>query len=124
MEFPRSARRSRPESIVPMINVVFLLLIFFLMTARIAPPAPFDVAPPASTREGALEGARALHVAADGSLAFGSARGEAVFDALSEHDGPLLVRADAALPIDDFARLLADLAARGLRDTRVVTVPR
>ncbi|MGR3522560.1 MAG: biopolymer transporter ExbD, partial [Paracoccus sp. (in: a-proteobacteria)] len=31
-----------------MINVVFLLLIFFLLTAQIAPAPPFDVTPPDS----------------------------------------------------------------------------
>ncbi|MEM1152412.1 MAG: biopolymer transporter ExbD, partial [Pseudomonadota bacterium] len=30
-------RKRRAENYVPMINVVFLLLIFFLMTAQIAP---------------------------------------------------------------------------------------
>lgn len=38
MQFDLPQRRSRPESVVPMINIVFLLLIFFLMTAQIAPP--------------------------------------------------------------------------------------
>ncbi|NHX27772.1 biopolymer transporter ExbD, partial [Escherichia coli] len=47
MQFPQHPRRDRGENIVPMINVVFLLLIFFLMTAQIGPPAPIDVTPPA-----------------------------------------------------------------------------
>ena len=50
---PPGARPRRPrESAVPMINIVFLLLIFFLMTATIAPPAPFAVTPPAAERAG------------------------------------------------------------------------
>lgn len=50
MDFAPPKRRPRAESIVPMINVVFLLLIFFLMTAQIAPPDPFEVAPPNCAR--------------------------------------------------------------------------
>ncbi len=46
MEFPEPPRRPRAESILPMINVVFLLLIFFLMTSRLAQPDPVEVAPP------------------------------------------------------------------------------
>ena len=47
MDFaPRRPARPARENIVPMINVVFLLLVFFVMTAQIAPPDPFDIAPP------------------------------------------------------------------------------
>ena len=52
MQFPDPPRRKPPESIVPMINVVFLLLIFFLMTAQIAPPDPFEINPPDSAQAG------------------------------------------------------------------------
>ncbi|WP_322867174.1 biopolymer transporter ExbD [Aquicoccus sp. G2-2] len=45
MDIPRPVRRPRGEAILPMINVVFLLLIFFLMTAELAPPEPVAVAP-------------------------------------------------------------------------------
>ena len=38
---PDAARAPTRDSTVPMINIVFLLLIFFLITAQIAPPAPF-----------------------------------------------------------------------------------
>ncbi|UWQ74064.1 biopolymer transporter ExbD [Leisingera sp. M658] len=41
-------RRARKKclSLAPMINVVFLLLIFFLLTLQIAPRAPLSIAPP------------------------------------------------------------------------------
>ena len=65
------APQPRPpvESVTPMINVVFLLLIFFLMTATIAPPAPFEVELPAAEAEpGAAETPRTLHLRADGAI--------------------------------------------------------
>jgi len=122
---PPSRRRSGEAGIVPMINIVFLLLVFFLLAATIAPPEPLAVSPPEAAAEGAPpEPGAALHVAADGSLALGEARGEAVFAALhGRGPGPLTLRADAALPGAEFAALLARLAAEGVAEVLVVVVP-
>lgn len=113
---PRPAR----ENIVPMINVVFLLLIFFLMTAQIAPPEPFEITPPASDSAAQAEGADVLYVAADGALAYGAARGAAVFAAL-RGTRAVQMRADAALPAGRLAGLLAQLRAAGVTDVTLVT---
>ena len=118
-------RRVR-ENVVPMINVVFLLLIFFLMTAQIAPPEPIALTPPeaeAGERPGAE---RALHVGADGTLAYGDARGDAALDAVSrrDQDTPLRLRADAELPAEELAALLPRLAQAGIDRIALVTVRR
>ncbi|BAQ68565.1 biopolymer transporter ExbD [Rhodovulum sulfidophilum] len=117
---------TRGESIVPMINVVFLLLIFFLMSARLVPPAPFEAEPPRA--DGAEPAAgEMLHLSASGDLAFGAARGEAVFAALAarpEAAGPLVIRADAGVEAAALARLAARLTAGGQGPLRLVTVPR
>ncbi|MBL3595046.1 biopolymer transporter ExbD [Rhodovulum sulfidophilum] len=119
-------QRIRGESIVPMINVVFLLLIFFLMSARLVPPAPFEAEPPRA--DGAEPAAgEMLHLSAAGDLAFGAARGEAVFVALAarpEAAGPLVIRADAGVEAAALARLAARLTAEGQGPLRLVTVPR
>ncbi|NDK34411.1 ExbD/TolR family protein [Rhodovulum sulfidophilum] len=119
-------QRTRGESIVPMINVVFLLLIFFLMSARLVPPAPFEAEPPRA--DGAEPAAgEMLHLSAAGDLAFGAARGEAVFAALAarpEAAGPLVIRADAGVEAAALARLAARLTAEGQGPLRLVTVPR
>ncbi|MHC0052638.1 ExbD/TolR family protein [Actibacterium sp. D379-3] len=115
MEFAQQQqRRMRGEDIVPMINVVFLLLIFFLMTAQIAPPDPLDVTPPQGVGETVAPG-DTLFIAADGALAFGDARGAAVFAALAGRDAaqPLVLRADAGVPGARLAALLARLAQAG-----------
>lgn len=116
------SRRDRPDSVVPMINVAFLLLIFFLMTAVIAPPDPVDVTPPAADGESADPREGTLFVLADGVLVLGSLRGEAVFGALPE--GRLRIRADAGLEGAELARLLARLARSGIAEIDLVTVPR
>ncbi|SFI41578.1 ExbD/TolR family protein [Albimonas pacifica] len=116
------------ESATPMINVVFLLLIFFLMTATIAPPAPFEVDPPRAEAEPAsTETPDTLHLAADGRMAFGEARGEAALDAAAAAVGgagqgasPLSLRADAGMEAAALARVLTRLGERGVARADIV----
>ncbi|RAP41558.1 hypothetical protein BYZ73_09855 [Rhodovulum viride] len=119
-------QRRQGESIVPMINVVFLLLIFFLMSARLVPPAPFETAPPQADAAEPATGDM-LHLSAAGDLAFGDLRGEAVFAALAarpEGAAPLVIRADAGVEAVALARIAARLTAEGRGPLRLVTVPR
>lgn len=129
MQFDTPRRtRSMDASIVPMINVVFLLLIFFLMTAQIAPPDPVQVTPP-EAGEAEQAGARdAIYLDARGTLALAGARGPAaVVAALQARDdprAPVLIRADAGAPAQDLAQLMARLSALELRGIELVAVPR
>lgn len=61
-------RRPRAEHIVPMINVAFLLLIFFLMTAVLAPLDPVRIDPPAAVGSEEVAGEIVLFVESDGTL--------------------------------------------------------
>jgi len=67
----RSARpRNDDDRILPLINVVFLLLIFCMVAGRFAVQAPFPVTPPHSISEGTAAAADiVVHLAADGRLA-------------------------------------------------------
>ena len=127
MEFSRPRPRRLSEPALPMINVVFLLLIFFLMSAQIAPPPPFDVAPPRADGPVAVGGEAVLYIAADGALAFGAARGEAAWPLLNDlaqaEDAALLIRADAGLDATRLAQVLGRLSGLGLADIRLATVP-
>lgn len=116
----------RGEALVPMINVVFLLLVFLLMTAVLAPPDPVPVEPPALSRDPAgTSGAAAaaiLHVDAAGEAAFGALRGAAAVEAAvaltrgEAAPGRLRLRVDGGLAGARLAALLADLSARGVMD--------
>ena len=123
MKIARRPRKSRPESIVPMINVVFLLLIFFLMTAQIAPPEPFDVALPAAETDAPSDGATVLYLSATGDLAYRDHIGpEAVARVANDaEDTPVELRADASVEGTAVARLLRDLAQAGVREVTLVT---
>ena len=125
LDFGTGTRRAPGESIVPMINVVFLMLIFFLMSARLTQPDPFATeAPEAAAAEPAA--GDMLYMSAAGDLAYGDARGEAVFAALSARpEGtPLMIRADAGVEAAALARLAVRLSAEGQGALRLVTVPR
>lgn len=103
-----------------MINVVFLLLIFFLMTAQIAPPMPFDVALPRATGD-EDSGQGALYISTDGEIAFETARGDAALTQAAKSDGPLRLHADASLPAATLARVLAQLSTLGATQIELVT---
>ncbi|MEM9060870.1 MAG: biopolymer transporter ExbD [Pseudomonadota bacterium] len=128
MDLSEPHRKPPTESIVPMINVVFLLLIFFLMTATIAPTEPFEVAPPQSSAEIPAEAQQPLFVSASGELAWDDIRGDAVFAAIataglgSTDDNILVIKADQAAPGVDIARLLKQLATFGIVRSQLVSV--
>ncbi len=115
MQFKPAPRRRIAESVVPMINVVFLLLIFFMMTARIAPAPPFDLTLPVSPSDNALDEDMTLYVSADGGVGFRGGLDGAAWITLAgvEADQRLTIRADADLPTPKIAAVLARLAGMG-----------
>lgn len=123
MDFgPPAPLRSGRDGAVPMINVVFLLLVFFLMAATLAPPDPLAVALPEGRAAGAAGGRPALSLGPDGTAAFGALRGaEAVAAAArAAAGGGLELRADAAAAPPAVARLLAALAEAGVAEVALV----
>lgn len=123
MDLSDPPRRPRGESIVPMINVVFLLLIFFLMTSRLAEPEPFEVTPPDAALESEPEAEPVLFIRADGRLHYGGHEGDAALTALAaaSADAPKVqLRADAQLEASALARILRRLAEAGLSHAELV----
>lgn len=116
MRIDMPPRRPRGEAIIPMINVVFLLLVFFLLTARLGTPRPFDLTPPVGASDQPSRDRGVLYVSASGDLAYDAARDEAVWPLIAARgdEGPLEIRADGATDAARIAALLARL--RGLSD--------
>lgn len=126
MDLSPPHRRPRAESIVPMINVVFLLLIFFLMTSRLAQPEPFEVTPPDARIETEAETKPVLYIDAAGKMHFDGAENEAALAQLSQRsaDTPVvLLRADAKLEAKTLAKILRQLAAAGLSRAELMVAP-
>jgi biopolymer transport protein ExbD len=75
MKLPRPKRRYQVDSVTPLINVVFLLLIFFMLTGTIARPDLLNIKPPEATTgsEEASKGLR-IQLAADGQMAIDKRR--------------------------------------------------
>ncbi len=110
-----SPPRRRADPIVPMINVAFLLLIFFLMVAVIAPPDPDAVEPP-------LVASAELLSAEAHTVTLG---GDGAFLTISPEDlsGQIVVlRAEANLPAALVAGALRELAQAGAADIRLLAI--
>ena len=71
MRFTRPRpRREQESSLIPLINIVFLLLIFFMIVGTITPPDAFPVDPPTSQQSRLEEsGALQLLIDAEGRIA-------------------------------------------------------
>lgn len=111
-------RRPEGESTIPLINVVFLLLVFFIVAGTLSAPrdTAIDLATAGAFDPAALDPGM-IYVAADGTLRVGGApmgAGEAVA-AVSQADRPrLTVVPDRRLEAARLLLVLADL--RGLTD--------
>ena len=140
MDFSTPERRARETSLLPMINVVFLLLVFFLIAAKLAPPEPFAVTPPEAAAQEETAGDFTLYLGADGRLGFdGTESAEASGDAalLAQLNGAradycarvdcaaqpprLMLRADAEAPVARLAALLPALGTVGFAQVDLVT---
>lgn len=128
MDFSPPKPRRESEPALPMINVVFLLLVFFLMSAQIVTPPPVDVTPPVTERGETAQTDLRLHISAGAVTAFADRQGEDVWPALAAIDDPaeamLLIRADAALPAQELAGVLTRLSDLGFRNIQLAAVPR
>lgn len=70
MKFTPERQRPEPETMIPLINVVFLLLIFFMIAGSIAKAPPFEWQAPDSRSESRPgQSASVVHIARDGRLA-------------------------------------------------------
>ena len=70
MNLRRRRRRAQPETIIPLIDVVFFLLVFFMIVGRMDATAPFEVIPPQARTAAAMPGGGAtVSVSVAGDLA-------------------------------------------------------
>jgi biopolymer transport protein ExbD len=131
MRLPPPMRRLPAEPYLPLINIVFLLLIFFLIVARLAPAAPLKVVPP-TARGQVIAGKYALYLGADGTIAHGGAVGDAALAGLASSlaqacpapcTSPpvLLLNVDGRTVGTDLAALLQQAARIGWGTVQVVT---
>lgn len=135
MDFSDPPRKAPAENLLPMINVVFLLLIFFLISAQLAPPEPFPVTPPEAETEAEAEGDFTLHLDAQGEVGYRDAIGQeqalaaltaaradyCLAEDCAKAPPALLLRADGAVPAARLAGLMPALGQLGFARVDLVT---
>lgn len=129
MKLPRTAHQRDPEAgLIPLINVVFLLLIFLMLSGSLSRQDAFPVTPPVA-ESGAMANTEPLVVlvAADGRLAVaGQQVSEAELLALArrgEEDQTVAVslKADAQVDALDLVQLMEKLRAQGVSNITLMT---
>ena len=101
------------DRIMPLINIVFLLLIFFLVTGVIKDVEPVDVDPPASVAEAESDEADlTIFIAQNGQLALGN-------QLLDEDDFTAQLNAAISAQPDQSVRIVAD---KEIDSTKVIEV--
>jgi len=124
---PPKRPRSNDDSILPLINIVFLLLIFFMLAGVLAQSPPFEMTPPstAKTQDKAQLDNRVLSIAADGRMALGGSeiQTDELANALDDwpKDKPLQIRADGALKAEALTELFTTLRASGVAEVNLLT---
>jgi len=124
----RRNRDAHQENLIPLINIVFLILIFFLVasTLRSFDPQGLDL-PRAVAEAGADQGPNVLLVFADGGIQLAGA--PVAPDLLRERltlfrrknpDLPLLIAPDQSLPAQRLVDLSVTARAAGIEDILVV----
>jgi biopolymer transport protein ExbD len=119
------------QALIPLINVVFLMLIFFMVVGRLAPSSLFVVEPPsAQVGEAADANDWVVLVSAEGQLAR-SGQPLALDQLMAQLESAgatgtfpdLTLKADAALEAGTLREILQSLRAVNLKQVRLTTIP-
>ena len=132
MRLPRERKARELVNITPLIDVVFILLVFFMLAGTIEPADPFPVSPAASASEirGDVQDFVIL-IDADGQVAIDDrplAEGQltaAVHDALTANPGALIqIKPDADAEAAEVIRLMEKIRDAGAAYLVLLTVGR
>ena len=131
MKLSRPPRRQTPETIIALIDVVFFLLVFFMLIGRMDATSPFEVLPAtAVTGSDMPAGGSTVSIGADGALALDSfATDQAgIIAGLAEQlagNPDLLIRVNAHKDavMADLLPLVGQIEALGAKDVMLVVTP-
>jgi len=131
MKLDRPASGARGEPITALIDVVFFLLVFFMLIGRMDATAPFDVAPPVVSSAASLpSGGVTLSVSEHGALALNSepvdqaAVAKALATLQDSSDGlRLRINAHREVSLRHVLPLLSVAEAQGFDDIVLIVTP-
>jgi biopolymer transport protein ExbD len=123
--------RNDEERVLPLINVVFLLLIFFMLAGRIAANDPFEVTPPRAASESGAQSRDMLvlispdgRIALDGEVVTRSGLEAAVAARLTSNAGARVrLKADGGTEASGVVAIMETLRAAGVERLKLLTVP-
>ena len=127
---PRPVRRGDDDgSILPLINVVFLLLIFFMVVGHLAAADPFHIEPPASASEAEPgDPGHVVLVGTDGRIAVDGVTTDEdglkdVLAGLPETQD-IRLKADGAVSAVRLVQVMETMRAGGVTKLHLLTIPR
>lgn len=130
MKIPSPTEENPPElSVVPLVNIVFLLLIFFMLVGRISTPEPLDIEPPRSISGQEDTGSTVtVLLTRDGQIAVDrvvlpeSGLSERAAGILTEQPAAeFQIKADARVDAVRMIRVMESLRAAGVESLTLVT---
>lgn len=121
---PHEDRRPALEPMLPLINVVFLLLMFFMIAGQLAPG--YDVQAPESeaARDEEQRELPTLVIRKDGELSLNDQVVDptSLAELLEAHaEQPIRLVSDADIALDKLRQLLSQLRELGIHEVRLVT---
>lgn len=131
MKLRRPPHRQHPETIVALIDVVFFLLIFFMLIGRLDASAPFAVLPPVGVTGTDLPaGGITVSISPDGALALDGIAIErdalaiAITDRLVRTPEMLIrVNADKTTALSHVLPIVSALEQLGAKDVALIVTP-
>ena len=111
MNFRKTSYVSEKENIVPMINIVFLLLIFFLITSSLVSRPGEIIERPIGLSNSQVEDPNYLFVTSSSEIMYLGQTGELAWGLIKESDlNTLTIEADRNLAANKFISLLNKLS--------------
>ncbi|MCX7561216.1 biopolymer transporter ExbD [Sulfitobacter sp. F26204] len=129
MRLTRPPARQAPETIIALIDVVFFLLVFFMLIGRMDATAPFEVTPPvAATGSDMPAGGITMSVSEDGDLAVDGIQTDApmvmILEKIAQAPETLVrINAHHRAELRFILPMIAELEAAGAREVALVVTP-
>ena len=110
MHFRKNSYISEKENIVPMINIVFLLLIFFLITSSLVPRPSEIIERPFGLSDSNVQDPNYLFITSNSEIMYLGQSGEIAWNLIKENKlRTLTIEADRNLAANKFISLLNKL---------------
>ncbi len=110
MNFRKTSYVSEKENIVPMINIVFLLLIFFLITSSLVPRPVEIIERPFGLSDSNVDDPNYLFITSSSEIMYLGQTGEIAWDLIQNNEPTTLtIEADRNLAANKFISLLNKL---------------